>query len=364
MAVTIVVGSSTADRLIVGPSPLAELGAVLHALSGPDHHPMRELLDRLRTGLSAPSRRELTRLSPLWSGYRARFLYPDEAGPGRSFAEEVEALRRRPLISFLESAAWVVQGGYSGGPRGTELVGGGPSCAEVLARARARGPEAEALAVRLFDDPEVLRSHVVDVIADVFDHCFRTEWQRMEPIVARDARNRTELAQRSGPVTALASLTTAGQLLMNPLRFRIDKLHSAEVRLDTTVTVLVPSVVGWPHLTVKNEPGWPPVIQYPVWDNPNGHVKQTSLSDMLRSIRVLTDPARLNLCRFVAREAATTTDLAARTGMTVPQASRHLRHLREAGLVHTYREGRVVFYRLNLDGIRSLGPDLIGALLR
>nr|WP_267881717.1 MULTISPECIES: ArsR family transcriptional regulator [unclassified Streptomyces] len=55
--------------------------------------------------------------------------------------------------------------------------------------------------------------------------------------------------------------------------------------------------------------------------------------------------------------------LAARLGMTSPQVSRHLRKLREAGLVLTHWEGTAVYYRLDTDAIGRLGPDLLVGLL-
>ncbi|WP_078603107.1 MULTISPECIES: ArsR family transcriptional regulator [unclassified Streptomyces] len=49
--------------------------------------------------------------------------------------------------------------------------------------------------------------------------------------------------------------------------------------------------------------------------------------------------------------------------MTSPQVSRHLRKLREAGLVLTHWEGTAVYYRLDTDAIGRLGPDLLVGLL-
>ncbi|WP_346138383.1 metalloregulator ArsR/SmtB family transcription factor [Streptomyces coeruleofuscus] len=62
------------------------------------------------------------------------------------------------------------------------------------------------------------------------------------------------------------------------------------------------------------------------------------------------------------RHPAATAELAARLGMTSPQVSRHLRHLREAGLVLTHREGTAVYYGLNTEAMGRLGPDLLVGL--
>jgi DNA-binding transcriptional ArsR family regulator len=50
--------------------------------------------------------------------------------------------------------------------------------------------------------------------------------------------------------------------------------------------------------------------------------------------------------------------------MSAPQVSRHLRRLREAGLVHTHRRGSVVYYQLDTAAVERLGPDLLSVLYR
>jgi DNA-binding transcriptional ArsR family regulator len=70
----------------------------------------------------------------------------------------------------------------------------------------------------------------------------------------------------------------------------------------------------------------------------------------------------VRLCRLIARQAMTTADLADRLGMTRPQVSRHLRLLRDLGLVRVERDGRQVHYRLDLDAVARIGSDAAAAL--
>ncbi|MFI0445442.1 ArsR/SmtB family transcription factor [Actinomadura sp. 6N118] len=72
----------------------------------------------------------------------------------------------------------------------------------------------------------------------------------------------------------------------------------------------------------------------------------------------LTDPSRTRLCRLIARQAMTTADLAERLSMTRPQVSRHLRVLRELGLVRVERNGRYVHYGLDLAAVERIGRDV------
>ena len=47
-------------------------------------------------------------------------------------------------------------------------------------------------------------------------------------------------------------------------------------------------------------------------------------------------------------------EIVATLGMEQPSVSKHLRVLRDVGLVHVRRDGRQMLYRTNADGIRPL----------
>lgn len=360
---TIAISEDSPSRLQCGVSPLSELVALLHAHASPGHHALGRLSDELDGAMSVAGRRELRRLVVLWSGYRARFLLPGPGGPGPDFDEEIVRLSHLPSESFLESAAWAVRGGYSGSPSGDVLSRDASARSEILLRAKARGESAEELACQLFDDPDAVRRRVMDLLADVHQRFFAREWKIMSPRLAADAQARAALARSAGASTAIASLSPAARVMAPPLRVRIDKMHHGYVRLSETDLWLVPSALGWPHFLVKHEPGWSAVIQYPVHD-PSRKGARPMLQDVRARMEVVVDPNRLSLCRLIAREPASTTDLASRTGMPASQVSRHLRRLRDAGLVQRHREGRIVLYELDLDGFRDLGTDLLNALLR
>ncbi len=360
---TIAISEESPSRLLCGVSPLAELVAMLHAHSSPGHHALGRLSAELDGAMSGAGRREIRRLVVLWSGYRARFLLPGPSGPSPEFDEEISRLGQLSPEKFLESAAWAVRGGYSGSPPGGVLCRDVGAQSDIVLRAKARGDSAEELARQVFESPDAVRKRVIDVLVDVHSRHFEREWKAMSSRLSVDAAERAALAQSAGVASAIASLSSAARVMAPPLRVRIDKMHHGYVRLAETDLWLIPSALGWPHLLVKHEPGWPAVIQYPVHD-PSLKGARPLLQDVRARIEVVVDPNRLNLCRLIARETASTSDLAARTGMPASQVSRHLRRLRDAGLVHRHREGRIVLYELDLGGFRDLGADLLSALLR
>lgn len=363
MSVTIVVPETHHGRVDIGVSALGELTALLHAAAGSGHHPVGPVLERARDEMAPSLWREINRFSILWSGYRARCLLPGRNGTGRGFDADLADLCTCPDGQFLEAAAWAVRGGHSGSPSRAELLQSAAAQAAVLERAKARGSGAFEVACQLFDDPAQFRARLVQLLHDVFETFFVRELANVTPELQADVATRRHLLETAGVASAIASLSPATQVLARPLRVRIDKVHHGYVRLERTTLLLIPSVFGRPHLLTKHEPGWPPLIQYPIGNLPKER-SHIPLDGVRSRLDALTDPTRLGLCRLVAREPASTSDLAARTGMSAPQVSRHLRRLREAGVVHTHREGRNVLYRLDLDGIRLLGNDLLTALLR
>jgi ArsR family transcriptional regulator len=67
---------------------------------------------------------------------------------------------------------------------------------------------------------------------------------------------------------------------------------------------------------------------------------------------------RLELVEQMAQGERSVELLAARTGLSVANASQHLQHMRRGGLVAARREGKFIFYRLTDDSVL----DLVAAL--
>jgi ArsR family transcriptional regulator len=77
----------------------------------------------------------------------------------------------------------------------------------------------------------------------------------------------------------------------------------------------------------------------------------------------LGDPRRIIMLYILAEKSLNVSDLAAEVGVSQPSASRHLKILRERGLVQPIRDGVSVLYQLNdLRLIEAL--DLLRSVLR
>ncbi|MDA8237748.1 MAG: metalloregulator ArsR/SmtB family transcription factor [Chloroflexi bacterium] len=70
--------------------------------------------------------------------------------------------------------------------------------------------------------------------------------------------------------------------------------------------------------------------------------------------RALADPSRRAIYARIAAGEAPVKDLVAGFGISQPAVSQHLAKLRGAGLVTERREGRLVYYRVEPDGLRPI----------
>ncbi|GAA4466212.1 DUF5937 family protein [Phytohabitans houttuyneae] len=346
MSVVIVLGGVGPDRFAVTVSPLAELAACLHVLTGPDHHAEHAPWVGEVTANAPPAfRTGLRRLAPLWNALRWRGFYPGSDGMG--------------LDTFAELTAYTCASGYTGFD--FSRVRHDPEQAALLRQTASRLPDPHLrLAEDLLHDAEAVRADVhafVDLCRHVF---FADVWARTEPLLTAAGHLLRQRLADQGPAAALLSLSPGSARLVTPAsgpaRVVFDKVHHAVVSPARTPVTLIPTRYGAPHLLVKNEPGLAPVVHFPV-DAPDVGVT------LARSrLLGLTDPRRVRLCRLIARQAMTTADLADRLSMTRPQVSRHLRVLRDLGLVRVERNGRFVHYGLDLAAVERIGQDVATAL--
>jgi len=188
------------ERVAVVPSPLAELGMALHALSEPGHHP----------GLQGWVTGVLARLDPhladrmcdadfLWTTTFADLFLPyagipgGAALPGATLAEELDLLDKLTDEQFVNAALEF-------------------SCATCY---------------------DVGSGWLVD---------------------AEQGRRALELAAASPAIT----------LDEGAAEITVDKLSVGRTTTGDGPLILVPTSLGWPHLAVLYRPGWQPVVHYPV----------------------------------------------------------------------------------------------------
>jgi DNA-binding transcriptional ArsR family regulator len=79
--------------------------------------------------------------------------------------------------------------------------------------------------------------------------------------------------------------------------------------------------------------------------------RATTTSDAFNAV---AEPRRRDILNFLAVQERPVGDIVATLGLSQPSVSKHLRVLRDVGLVDLRRDGRHKLYRTNADAIRPL----------
>lgn len=360
MAVVIELQGSVPADVAVGLSPLAELMACLHSMAEPEHHlSVRRWLERVRADLSSESLGLLAVYAPLWARRRCRLLLPMELPLGKTLEQELAGLATLPLNDFVEAAAPGVHGGVFDT---RNLLDDQALQDAYVASCEQRSFSRGELARRLVRAPQEMRAGLLELLQRCAEEFFDAEWARVRHRLETECvRVRARIQSLPLP-EALASLSPNSVVRESPPAVVFDKLQSLRAELRGRRCLLVPSAHAWPHLIVKDDPRYPIVVHFPV-ENTNP-VDRATLAQMRLRLAILSDPARLALCRHLVNEPITTSDLSARTGMTLPQVSRHLGRLREVGLLTSRRDGRLIYHRLDTACLMNLGVDVLTSIIR
>ncbi|MCF4139668.1 DUF5937 family protein [Streptomyces sp. Tue 6430] len=368
MSVSIDIAGLRPERVAIVPSPLAELGMALHALAEPGHHPG---LQGWVTGVTA-------RLDPhladrmceadfLWRSTFSDLFLPYAGIPGRStlprgtLAEELDLLDRLTDEQFVDAAleftCVITYDSHEPLVLGDERVR-----RRALEVAASRGPRQVRFTRRLLDDPPSVRAWLRRFLEDCDEAFFAEVWSRLGHQLTADARHKTELLRHRGLAEALAAVSPVLSLDEAAGRIEVDKLVKGRTVTAGGGLLLVPTSLGWPHLSVLHRSGWQPVLHYPV-GSPEP-ASPPSVEQLTLRMTALSHPVRMRICRHLARSAYTTSELAQVHGMTAPEISRHLAVLKKAGLITTRRRGRYVLHQLDVTRVARLGSDFLEGVLR
>lgn len=72
------------------------------------------------------------------------------------------------------------------------------------------------------------------------------------------------------------------------------------------------------------------------------------------AFNAIAEPRRRDILNYLAFQERHVGEIVASLHLAQPSVSKHLRVLRDVGLVHVRREGRQMLYRTNADSIRPL----------
>ena len=120
----------------------------------------------------------------------------------------------------------------------------------------------------------------------------------------------------------------------------------ADVDLAGRGLLLIPAIFTWPKVWPRTDPQWDPALVYPAAGIAEVWAADGRGDDALKA---LIGQRRAQILRELDRPAATL-QLAQRMQVSAGGISDHLKVLRQAGLVTSYREGRQVIYTRTAKG--------------
>ncbi|MFJ5925896.1 DUF5937 family protein [Kitasatospora sp. NPDC092948] len=292
-------------------SPLCELVTSVEVFKNPGRHAVHlPWVRQARTALAGVSWELLSQLVPLPAVHVPDFLTPVPAGSSPTLDEQLAEL------TALEPAAV---------RRDLSRIDG----------------ELPPLVAELARDPAAGTARLAGELRAYWQAAIAPHRARIDRLVEGEILRRARQLAAGGPAGLFADLhpkvSWEGDLL------RIGHRHvDADRRLDgARGLVLVPTVFAWPGVFSQLDPPWQPGLVYP----PRGVATlwETSATGTSEGLARVLGRARARLLAELDAP-ATTTELAARTGLSAPTVSHHLHALCAAGLTARHRTGRSVLY--------------------
>ncbi|MFJ9816614.1 ArsR/SmtB family transcription factor [Streptomyces sp. NPDC101151] len=247
--------------------------------------------------------------------------------------------------------------------------------ADGVARVRAAGPAAARAHLRLslagplpaVLDRDDLPERAAALLEWVWEQTVRPCWERRRRVLEADVVARTAQVSRGGWVSVLDSLRPGGTRWLGENRFQVN-LHEYPPReisgAELVFVPVTPQRVGWV--------AWEERERYAVIYPCTGVLAGDGDRAVPAGLGALLGPARAGVLVLLASP-MTTTQLTALTGQGLGSVGRHLKVLREAGLVERWRVGRSVLYARTAagqvlveagGGARDPGPSPAGVSIR
>ncbi|MFF4659357.1 ArsR family transcriptional regulator [Streptomyces sp. NPDC001381] len=301
-------------------SPLAETFAslkLLHAGSGThpgEHAWLRTHLPGYRAGLAADPVTALLVRAGLGRSWIADFLTPTPHA-GETFEQGVARVRAAD-----------------------------PADARAHLRMSLAGPLPAAL------DRDDLPERAAALLEYVWETAVRPSWERRRHVLEADVVARTAQVGKGGWAAVLDSLRP-GTRWLGENRFQVNTHEYPPREISGAELVLVPvtPTAGW----VSWEGRERYAVVYPCAGALAGDDRERAAPAALGA---LLGPARASVLVLLGQGPLSTTQLVALTGQRLGSVGRHLRVLRDAGLVERRRAGRSVLYSRT-----GAGEVLVGA---
>jgi DNA-binding transcriptional ArsR family regulator len=348
------------ERIGFAYCPRLEAVFSLHVLVEPQRHPLHHPWIRRMRGLPTPLRRELEACAFAFGRAPPRLgtalpdpltsLPPTDAPGGfESFEDGIAAAGALPEETVVAGLAEIVAIGDKTAT---------PRTGDALAQAR--------------DDPVAFLPRLCTLLEDYWTAAFASEWRQLEPHLAASVAEAGRQLHDGGLYAFVDGLGPRVRARRERQRFDLEltcaphwgsapEAPDLDIAVGETFT-FVPSIFSWPHIWYAVDHAWPQGMTYHVPPVEAAARPRVPPTDLVRILRACGDDVRLRVLRWIAERPRSTQELAPLVGLSEPALSKHLRQLREAGVLDAHRDGRYVLYELRRDRLEDLGDAVLAFL--
>lgn len=211
--------------------------------------------------------------------------------------------------------------------------------------------EAELAAswARLRAEPELLVKRLLIALKSYWEQLFQREWEHRLPLLEQCRAQQAARLDSMEPPQWLASLHARIEYDAATHTLVFHKKHDLRFPLDAMERIVcTPSTFAAPHLMVGYGRGLLNITMHATAALTDLH---TIPPGILSVAKALSDETRLQIYKLALKRPHYTQEIALTMKLAEPTVSRHLKVLRDAGLVQSRKEGFVVLYAGTLSPV-------------
>ncbi|GAA2790480.1 ArsR/SmtB family transcription factor [Streptomyces showdoensis] len=292
---------------------------------------VRAGLDRGRLAALVPAR-----------GYLADFLNPTPTGPFPTLEAELDAILRTPPEQIARDLGLL--GGRDADDAGTRVAGPGAGAGTGAGAGAGAGRRTgAALSGEAGTDAHTALDleRLTAEIRTYWELALAPYWARIRSLLEADVFHRARQVAEHGSARVLSELHETVRWDDGTLRL-VRRACALTRDQAGSGLLLIPSAFAWPRVLTRSVAPDPPQLAYPARGIGNLWEPRTAGTATEAVAAVLGRSRTLLLAELDTP--ASTTQLAASSGLSAAGVSQHLIALKNAGLVTAHRSGRSVLY--------------------
>jgi DNA-binding transcriptional ArsR family regulator len=338
MSFSLYVWNLSPEQVAFSYSAAHETMMALHVFHDCKHHPLHIpwVIDARRK-INSTLKQEIEAFSFLYKRPLVTFWALQGNSAFQSFEEGLRELESSPVEFFYTTIVETILN--------RKMADGQLLQQEFVEFACNRYPESEEIINALVKKPEPIKQRFLNMLEEFWRICVKEDWNAIEELFLKDIADRGRTLMKDGALQLLGSLSQEIDIDPGEQKAIIRRISKEDIFFDKDDELLLtPSYFAWPHLFVNLHPTVG--INYSIMENEQEGARPMPPEDLLKFFSTLGDFSRLQIVKYLAQQPRSTRELAGLMGMTEGAISKHIKLLKDAGLVKSKRESYYVFYHL------------------